>query len=528
MRRLRAAPPASLGGTPGRCRDRLRLTSGSGGTAAGLPPSDVLRFTVGGDRVVIRPSGTEPKVKAYFEIVEPVPPGGLIATRLTAQRRLAPLREAVSALLSGVATSTRQPGNGSAWRRQGRGKPADRIMWNPAWLKVTWSVPAAMRAVRATIVIPSMFAITSKVIVDPQMALFATFGGFATLVVAGFGGTRKDKLTAHLGLAIAGSVALVIGTLVSGTAWLAAVVTIPVVVRDLLRRGTRPGPGHRDHGDPVRLRAPGRLGGRREPPSAAAWKAGGWCRPRAPSRSCCCPREAPATASGRRRRPWRREIATRVRKASDGEATDPAAMRAAKERLRAALHQRALPPDRPGDRRSGPRERRATARLGRRAGGRRVRRPHRHDAGRRARSASCSGSRRACSTTCAALLGRRLKDAARHPAFEELERARAAAARAPAGPDREQRARRADGRRARRACPGDRGGGPQRRRRRADRRPPRGPGDHRRRAPPLVRHRAPPLAHPGRTFLPPASPHPFSAAWIPPPGCRGWPGPRVS
>ena len=50
-----------------------------------------------------------------------------------------------------------------------------------------------MRAVRATIVIPSMFAITSKVIGDPQMALFATFGGFATLVVTGFGGTRRTS-----------------------------------------------------------------------------------------------------------------------------------------------------------------------------------------------------------------------------------------------------------------------------------------------------------------------------------------------
>src|ERR1700756_1390976 len=100
--------------------------------------------------------------------------------------------------------------------------------WNPAWLKVSWSVPAAMRAIRATIVIPSLFAITSKVIGDPQMALFATFGGFATLVVTSFGGTRRDKLSAHLGLAIAGSAALIIGTLVSGTAWLAAVVTLPV------------------------------------------------------------------------------------------------------------------------------------------------------------------------------------------------------------------------------------------------------------------------------------------------------------
>jgi hypothetical protein len=83
--------------------------------------------------------------------------------------------------------------------------------------------------VRATVVVPSLFALTDKVVGDPQMALFATFGGFATLVIAGFGGTRKDKLIAHIGLAVSGSIALIIGTLVSGTTWLAVVVTVPVV-----------------------------------------------------------------------------------------------------------------------------------------------------------------------------------------------------------------------------------------------------------------------------------------------------------
>ena len=97
----------------------------------------------------------------------------------------------------------------------------------PIWPPV-WSVPAALRALRALLVIPGLFALTFKVVGNPQMALFATFGGFATLVLASFGGTRREKAVAHLGLAVAGSVVLVIGTLVSGTTWLAAVVTIPV------------------------------------------------------------------------------------------------------------------------------------------------------------------------------------------------------------------------------------------------------------------------------------------------------------
>ena len=60
------------------------------------------------------------------------------------------------------------------------------------WWKPVWSVPAAMRAVRATVVVPALFAIADKVIGDPQIALFATFGGFATLVIASFNGTVEE------------------------------------------------------------------------------------------------------------------------------------------------------------------------------------------------------------------------------------------------------------------------------------------------------------------------------------------------
>jgi uncharacterized membrane protein YccC len=95
-------------------------------------------------------------------------------------------------------------------------------------LASVWSVPAALRAVRAVLVVPGLFALTYKVIGDLQMATFAAFGGFATLVMAAFGGTRRDKLLAHLGLALAGSVLLVVGTAVSSSALLTTVVTIPV------------------------------------------------------------------------------------------------------------------------------------------------------------------------------------------------------------------------------------------------------------------------------------------------------------
>jgi uncharacterized membrane protein YccC len=77
-------------------------------------------------------------------------------------------------------------------------------------------------------VIAPLFAIAFKVVASLQMALFVGFGGFATLVLASFGGTRRDKLIAHAGLAVAGSVLLTIGTLVSFSVAVAAIVTVPI------------------------------------------------------------------------------------------------------------------------------------------------------------------------------------------------------------------------------------------------------------------------------------------------------------
>ena len=98
-----------------------------------------------------------------------------------------------------------------------------KLSWRP-----TWSVLAAMRAVRAVVVIPSLFAITYEGFGNLQLALFAAFGGFASLIVASFGGSARDKVIAHLMLAVTGSIALIIGTAVGGITWLATLVTIPV------------------------------------------------------------------------------------------------------------------------------------------------------------------------------------------------------------------------------------------------------------------------------------------------------------
>jgi uncharacterized membrane protein YccC len=95
------------------------------------------------------------------------------------------------------------------------------------WLP-TWSSAAALRAVRAAVVVTGLFALTDKVIGNPQIALFAAFGSFATLVLSSFGGTRRDKLLAHTVLALAGSVLLTIGTAVSSSTVVAVIVTVPV------------------------------------------------------------------------------------------------------------------------------------------------------------------------------------------------------------------------------------------------------------------------------------------------------------
>ncbi|MTD56416.1 FUSC family protein [Amycolatopsis sp. RM579] len=85
-----------------------------------------------------------------------------------------------------------------------------------------------MRAVRATVVLPGIFAIGYQVIGDLQVATFAAFGGFATLVLASFGGDWRRKLRAHFGLAVTGSVLLVIGTAVSSSVVLASLVAVPL------------------------------------------------------------------------------------------------------------------------------------------------------------------------------------------------------------------------------------------------------------------------------------------------------------
>jgi phosphomannomutase len=90
MARLRSRPPTSLGGLAVVTVDDLSLGS------AGLPPTEGLRYRLAEQaRVVVRPSGTEPKIKCYLEVVVPVEPdadGGVDAARVAAAGRLDAIR----------------------------------------------------------------------------------------------------------------------------------------------------------------------------------------------------------------------------------------------------------------------------------------------------------------------------------------------------------------------------------------------------------------------------------------------------
>jgi phosphomannomutase len=93
MARLRERPPAEIGGIP--VSEVDDLIEGF----ADLPPSDVLRFLLeDGSRVMIRPSGTEPKLKVYLDASSDE--GSAAERRATAEARLAELRVGVGVLLA--------------------------------------------------------------------------------------------------------------------------------------------------------------------------------------------------------------------------------------------------------------------------------------------------------------------------------------------------------------------------------------------------------------------------------------------
>ncbi|WP_280318321.1 phospho-sugar mutase [Nocardia wallacei] len=84
--RLRDTPPDTIAGMPVTCTDLLR--------ARGRMRTDALIFEGESQRIVVRPSGTEPKLKYYLEVVQPVPTrADLPAAKESAAQQLSRLRE---------------------------------------------------------------------------------------------------------------------------------------------------------------------------------------------------------------------------------------------------------------------------------------------------------------------------------------------------------------------------------------------------------------------------------------------------
>ncbi|MFI7550622.1 phospho-sugar mutase [Micromonospora sediminimaris] len=84
MARIRAATPTTLLGQP--------VTE----TQDLLPDADVVILRTAAARVVIRPSGTEPKLKAYLEVVEPPTNGDIAAARTRATAAITTLRTEIA------------------------------------------------------------------------------------------------------------------------------------------------------------------------------------------------------------------------------------------------------------------------------------------------------------------------------------------------------------------------------------------------------------------------------------------------
>ena len=96
LSRLTATPPDELAGNP--ILDIRRLAA------------DVLRIDLQALRVIVRPSGTEPKLKCYCEATEDVSGRDLAAARSHAADRLRSVREALTALLVGAGPSSTPAG----------------------------------------------------------------------------------------------------------------------------------------------------------------------------------------------------------------------------------------------------------------------------------------------------------------------------------------------------------------------------------------------------------------------------------
>lgn len=93
MGQLRSDPPSQLDGWP------VTKVVDLEGPESGLPPTDGIILHLGDTaRIIARPSGTEPKIKVYFEVVKPVRDGNVTEARAEGLAAVARLKRATAAL----------------------------------------------------------------------------------------------------------------------------------------------------------------------------------------------------------------------------------------------------------------------------------------------------------------------------------------------------------------------------------------------------------------------------------------------
>ncbi len=119
-------------------------------------------------------------------------------------------------------------------RTRGRTRPLSSVTALSRRLHVSVKPPrdpglsAFRRAARAAIVIPLAFAFADVLLRATQSLVFVMFGCFALLVMSDFGGPRRPRALAYLTATLVGAALVALGTLVSTSTWLPAVVMLLV------------------------------------------------------------------------------------------------------------------------------------------------------------------------------------------------------------------------------------------------------------------------------------------------------------
>lgn len=101
LQTVRSGPPITLANRP--ITELVDYATG----VNGLAPTNAVALTMEGARLVIRPSGTEPLLKIYGEVIEPVAAGKAKSAEASADQALSALLSAASGLLSGESPDER-------------------------------------------------------------------------------------------------------------------------------------------------------------------------------------------------------------------------------------------------------------------------------------------------------------------------------------------------------------------------------------------------------------------------------------